>query len=38
MVWIAFVAFGSVAATAGVVIFAKQSLIDDAQAATKGYF
>jgi len=38
MLWIAFVALGGLAATAGLAAFAKQSLIEDAEAATRGYF
>lgn len=38
MIWIAFALVGGLAATGSAAVIAKQSLIDDAQAATKGYF
>jgi len=38
MLWMTIVAFGGFALTAGAAAFAKQSLIEDAQSATKGYF
>ncbi|WP_238231324.1 hypothetical protein [Methylobacterium thuringiense] len=38
MVWIAFITFGGLALATGAAVIAKQSLIEDAQSATKGYF
>ncbi|GJD67361.1 hypothetical protein MMMDOFMJ_0276 [Methylobacterium gnaphalii] len=38
MLWLILAVFGGLAVTAGAAAFAKQSLIEDARSATKGYF